>query len=58
MAKYLDKSKEKWDELVDQWHSDSSLTCSLQEYNEIVNSAMNHPVGCSQAHETGERDNC
>ena len=31
MAKYLDKSKEKWDELVDQWHSDSSLTCSLQE---------------------------
>lgn len=35
MAKYLDKSKEKWDELVDQWHSDSSLTCSLQEYLEL-----------------------
>ena len=29
-----------------------------KEYNEIVNSAMNHPVGCSQTHETGERDNC
>ena len=28
-----------------------------KEYNEIVNSAMNHPVGCSQTHETGERDN-
>ena len=35
MAIYLDKSKEKWDELVDQWHSDSSLTCSLQEYLEL-----------------------
>lgn len=35
MAKYLDKSKEKWEELVDQWHSDPSLTCSLQEYLEL-----------------------
>ena len=29
-----------------------------KEYNEIVNSAMNHPVGCSQTYETGKRDNC
>lgn len=32
MAKYLDKSREKWEDLVDQWHNDSSVTCSLQEY--------------------------
>ena len=35
MAKYLDKSREKWEDLVDQWHHDSSVTCSLQEYLEL-----------------------
>lgn len=35
MAKYLDKSREKWEDLVDQWHNDSSVTCSLQEYLEL-----------------------
>ena len=35
MAKYLDKSREKWEDLVDQWHNDSSATCSLQEYLEL-----------------------
>lgn len=35
MAKYLDKSREKWEDLVDLWHNDSSVTCSLQEYLEL-----------------------
>ena len=35
MAKYLDKSREKWEDLVDQWHNDSSVTWSLQEYLEL-----------------------
>lgn len=35
MAKYLDKSREKWEDLVDQWHNDSSVTCSLREYLEL-----------------------
>lgn len=35
MAKYLDKPIEKWEELVEQWHSDPSITCSLQEYLEL-----------------------
>lgn len=35
MAKYLDKTKSEWDELTERWHSDSSLTCSLQEYLEL-----------------------
>lgn len=35
MAKYLDKSREKWEDLVDQWHNDSSVTCFLQEYLEL-----------------------
>ena len=35
MAKYLDKSREKWEDLVDQWHNDSLLQGSLQEYLEL-----------------------
>lgn len=35
MAKYLDKSREEWEELTEQWHSDPSITCSLQEYLEL-----------------------
>ena len=35
MAKYLDKPREKWEELVEQWHSDPSITCSLNEYLEL-----------------------
>lgn len=32
MAKFLDKTQEQWDELVDEWHTDETITCSLQEY--------------------------
>ena len=35
MAKYLDKTKEEWDELIEKWHSDETITCSLQEYLEL-----------------------
>ena len=35
MAKYLDRSIKEWDELVEQWHSNPSVTCSLQEYLDL-----------------------
>lgn len=35
MAKFLDKTQEEWDELVEQWHSDETLTLSLREFLEL-----------------------
>lgn len=35
MAKYLDKTPEQWDKLVEQWHTDASIECSLQEFLEL-----------------------
>lgn len=35
MAKYLDKTNEEWDDLVDKWHSDNTISCSLQDYLEL-----------------------
>ncbi len=35
MAKYLDKTRTEWEELTEKWHSDASITCSLQEYLEL-----------------------
>lgn len=35
MAKYLDKTEEEWDDLVDKWHTDSTIDCTLQEYLEL-----------------------
>lgn len=35
MAKYLDKTQEEWDDLVELWHSDASIDCSLQEFLEL-----------------------
>lgn len=35
MAKYLDKTSEEWDDLVDKWHSDNKISCSLQDYLEL-----------------------
>lgn len=35
MAKYLDKTQEKWDELVEQWHNDETLEMSLPECLEL-----------------------
>lgn len=32
MIKYLDKTPDEWDDLVDKWHEDKTITCSLQEY--------------------------
>ena len=32
MAKYLDKTEPEWNELIKQWHKNSSISCSLQEY--------------------------
>lgn len=32
MAKFLDKSMEEWEDMVEQWHNDESLDCSLKEY--------------------------
>lgn len=35
MAKYLDKTNEEWDDLIDKWHSDNTISCSLQDYLEL-----------------------
>lgn len=35
MAKYMDKTQEEWDKLVEKWHVDTSITCSLQEFLEL-----------------------
>ena len=35
MAKYLDKTEEEWDDLVEKWHTDSTIDCTLQEYLEL-----------------------
>lgn len=35
MAKYLDKTKSEWEDLTEKWHSDVTITCSLQEYLEL-----------------------
>ena len=35
MAKYLDKSSEEWEDLVNKWHSDNTISCSLQDYLEL-----------------------
>lgn len=32
MIKYLDKTPDEWNDLVDKWHEDKTITCSLQEY--------------------------
>lgn len=32
MAKYLDKTQDEWDNLIEQWHSDETLTMSLSEF--------------------------
>lgn len=29
MVKYLDKASEEWEDLVDKWHSDNTIRCSL-----------------------------
>lgn len=35
MAKYLDKTPDEWENLVEQWHDDESLTMSLPEFLEL-----------------------
>ena len=35
MAKYSDKTQDEWDELVEQWHTDESLTMSLPDFLEL-----------------------
>ena len=35
MSKYLDKRQEDWDDLVDQWHTDETITMSLPEFLEL-----------------------
>lgn len=30
MAKFLDKSLEEWDDIVEKWHTDTSITISLR----------------------------
>lgn len=35
MAKYLDKTQKEWDDLVELWHSDASIDCSLQDFLEL-----------------------
>lgn len=35
MAKYLDKTQKEWDDLVELWHSDTSIDCSLQDFLEL-----------------------
>lgn len=35
MAKYSDKTHDEWDDLCEKWHSDESLTMSLQEFLEL-----------------------
>ena len=32
MAKYLDKTESEWEELIEQWHKNTSINCSLQEF--------------------------
>ena len=32
MAKFLDKTQKEWDALIEQWHSDETLTMSLPEF--------------------------
>ena len=35
MAKYLDKTPDEWEDLIEQWHNDNSLTMSLPEFLEL-----------------------
>lgn len=35
MAKYLDKTKQEWEDLTEKWHTDPTIGCSLQEYLEL-----------------------
>jgi len=35
MAKYIDKTQEEWDALIDKWHTTDDIKCSLQEYLEL-----------------------
>lgn len=32
MAKYLDKTEQEWEDLTEKWHTDPTISCSLQEY--------------------------
>lgn len=32
MAKFLDKTMDEWDNIVEQWHNDESIEISLAEY--------------------------
>lgn len=35
MAKFLDKTQKEWGALIEQWHSDETLTMSLHEFLEL-----------------------
>lgn len=35
MARYLDKTISEWDDLVEKWHTDATIKCTLQEYLEL-----------------------
>jgi len=35
MAKFLDKTEEEWDSLIEQWHTDPTITMSLPEFLEL-----------------------
>lgn len=35
MAKYSDKTPDEWDVLIEKWHTDATITCSLQDYLEL-----------------------
>lgn len=35
MAKYTDKTRDEWDKLVEKWHEDAAISCSLQDYLEL-----------------------
>ena len=35
MAKFLDKTMEEWDDIVEKWHNDETIKVSLPEYMEL-----------------------
>ena len=35
MAKFLDKTQAEWDDLVEKWHANDEIGCSLREYLEL-----------------------
>lgn len=47
MAKFLDKTMDEWDAIVEQWHNDDSIEVSLSEYmglNEVEYMRYTHNI--------------